>query len=418
VTSRAREQWIVLALLVVSVSINYIDRGNLSVAADRLADELKLNPTQVGLLLSGFFWTYAGLQIFSGWLIDRYHVYWIYGAGFLVWSVATGLTGLAHGFWMIFALRLLLGSGESVAYPSYSKIICAGFPEQQRGLANALIDIGSKSGPALGLMIGGTIVSRFGWRNMFFAIGLTSLIWLIPWTVMTRRATRVSAALYDSDESSPGWREILRQRSAWGTFLALFCGNYAWYFLLTWLPWYLVRERHYSIERMAVLGSLPFWGVGFASIASGWVSDRLVARGGSPTVVRKSFAVGGMLLAMLMLPVAVLKDETAAMACLMTACVSFGFYSSHPWLITQRLAGPQAAGRWSGFQNAIGNLAGVSAPVITGWIVDKTGQFFYAFVVVAGVLAVGAASYLVLVGPIEPIAWKPKRFGTPASPAL
>src|SRR5258708_7668418 len=173
----AASQWLVLALLVVSVSINYVDRGNLSIAADRLAGELSLNPAQVGLLLSSFFWTYASLQIFSGWLIDRHHVYWIYAAGFFIWSAATCLTGIAYGFWIIFALRLLLGAGESVAYPSYSKIIAAGFPEHQRGLANALIDIGSKSGPAIGLMIGGTIVGRFGWRALFIGIGLASMLW-------------------------------------------------------------------------------------------------------------------------------------------------------------------------------------------------------------------------------------------------
>jgi MFS transporter, ACS family, D-galactonate transporter len=405
---RAASQWLVLALLVVSVAINYVDRGNLSIAADRLAGELSLNPAQVGLLLSSFFWTYASLQIFSGWLIDRYHVYWIYAAGFFIWSAATGLTGIAYGFWIIFALRLLLGAGESVAYPSYSKIIAAGFPEHQRGLANALIDIGSKSGPAIGLMIGGTIVSQFGWRALFIGIGLASMLWLIPWVWMTRRATRIEA-LAAPPEDGPGWREILQQRSAWGTFLALFCGNYAWYFLLTWLPWYMVRERHYSTERMAIFGSLPFWGVGLASLASGWLSDRLVASGKSPTVVRKSFAVGGMLSGTLMLPVSVLENETVSMALLMAACFGFGFYSSHPWLISQRLAGPAAAGRWSGFQNAIGNMAGIVAPLLTGWIVKETGRFLYAFILVAVMLAIGAVSYLFVVGPIEPVAWRKKR---------
>jgi ACS family D-galactonate transporter-like MFS transporter len=408
VKSASRQQWFVLALLVVSICINYADRGNLSIAAGQISGELNLDPKQIGYLLSAFFWSYASLQIFSGWLIDRHHVYWIYAGGFALWSAATGLTGLAHSFWMIFAMRLVLGAGESVSYPSYSKIIAKGFPEEQRGLANGLIDAGSKAGPAIGLMIGGMIVSRYGWRTMFVAIGIASLLWLAPWCWMTRRATRLEPVFASVDEG-PGWREILSQRSAWGTFLCLFCGNYAWYFLLTWLPWYLEKERHYSTERMALFGSLPFWGVGLASLASGWISDRLVARGGSPTVVRKSFAAGGMLLGMLMLPVSVLHNEKISMGLLITACICFGFYSSHPWLISQRLAGPQAAGRWSGFQNAIGNLAGIVAPVITGWIVKETGKFLFAFVVVAAMLAIGAASYVFIVGPIEPIIWRRKQ---------
>src|SRR5258708_8974548 len=125
-TKRNGQHWWVLALLVVSVAINCVDRGNLSIAADRIAGELTLNTAQVGLLLSSFFWTYASLQIFAGWLIDRYHVYWVYAAGFLIWSAATGLTGLAYGYGAIFALGLLLVAGVSVAYPSYATIIAQG----------------------------------------------------------------------------------------------------------------------------------------------------------------------------------------------------------------------------------------------------------------------------------------------------
>lgn len=409
-TKRARGQWILLALLVISVTINYIDRGNLSIAASRLASELRLDPEQVGLLLSSFFWTYAAMQIVAGWLIDRYSVYWIFAGGFFIWSAATALTGIAGGFATIFALRLLLGVGESVAYPSYSKIIAQGFPEQQRGLANGLIDAGCKAGPALGLIIGSLIISRYGWRPLFIGVGLISMLWLAPWIWVGLRARRPSehAVIHSGLEQGPGLVEIAGQRSAWGTFICLFCGNYVWYFLLTWLPWYLVRERHYSEAAMGRFGSMAFWAVGLASLLSGILSDRLVARGGSPTFVRKLFAAGGLTGAIVILGVPLLHSESASLGVLIFACISFGCYSSHPWLISQTLAGPAAAGRWSGMQNAFGNLAGVVAPWLTGRIVRDTGHFVYAFAVVAVVLALGAASYLILVGRIEPIVWKPK----------
>ena len=119
----------VLVLLVISVGINYIDRGTLSVAAPQLTREMALNPEKMGLLLSGFFWTYAVCQILGGWLVDRYNVRWVYGIGFVLWSGATFATGLISSFAALFALRLLLGLGESVAYPSYSKIIAGSFPQ-------------------------------------------------------------------------------------------------------------------------------------------------------------------------------------------------------------------------------------------------------------------------------------------------
>jgi MFS family permease len=409
-TTRDRGQWIVLALLVISVTINYIDRTNLSIAASRLSSELQLDPEKIGLLLSSFFWTYAAMQIVSGWLIDRYSVYWVFAAGFFLWSAATALTGLAGGFVTILALRLLLGVGESVAYPAYSKIIAQGFPADRHGLANGLIDAGCKAGPALGLLIGAAIVGRYGWRPLFVGIGLVSMLWLAPWIWVSLRATRPSAhaAAHSGLELGPGLVEIAGQRSAWGTFFCLFCGNYVWYFLLTWLPWYLIRERHYSEAAMGRFGSTAFWAVGLASLASGMLSDRLVRAGGSPTFVRKMFAAGGLIGAIVMVGVPLVESQNASLAVLILACISFGCYSSHPWLIAQTLAGPAAAGRWSGMQNAIGNLGGVVSPWLTGLIVRDTGQFAYAFAVVGLMLGLGAASYIFLIGRIEPIIWRPK----------
>ena len=409
-TTRVRGQWIVLSLLVASVTINYIDRGNLSIAASRLSTELSIDPEKIGLLLSSFFWTYAAMQTVAGWLIDRYSVYWIFAAGFFIWSAATALTGLAGGFLTILALRLLLGVGESVAYPAYSKIIAQGIPDQHRGLANGLIDAGCKAGPALGLMIGGVVLSHYGWRPLFVGIGLISMLWLIPWIGITLRSARPSEnkVVHSGLEIGPGLLEIAGQRSAWGTFLCLFCGNYVWYFLLTWLPWYLVRERHYSEAAMGRFGSLAFWAVGGASLISGMISDRLVQHGGSPTFVRKAFAAGGLIGAIVIVAVPLLQSQSASLGVLIFACISFGCYSSHPWLIAQTLAGPAAAGRWSGMQNTVGNLAGVIAPWVTGRIVQDTGHFVYAFGVVGVILALGAAGYLFAIGRIEPIIWRAK----------
>jgi MFS transporter, ACS family, D-galactonate transporter len=157
----------VLVLLGISVFINYIDRGNLSIAAPMLKDELRISATQLGILLSAFFWTYACLQPIAGWLVDRVNVNWVIAVGFFLWSAATAATGLVRTFSMLFALRLLLGIGESVAYPSYSKIIALNFPEEHRGLANSVISAGLLLGPGMGMLLGGTLMGRFGWRPFF-----------------------------------------------------------------------------------------------------------------------------------------------------------------------------------------------------------------------------------------------------------
>src|SRR6476469_5256130 len=168
-----------LALLVISICLNYIDRSNLSIAAPLLQKELLITNTQLGLLLSSFFWTYSLVQLIgiAGWLADRFPVGWVLAIGFFLWSAATAVTGLVASFNVMFAMRLILGAGESVAYPCYSKILASDFPQQHRGLANALIDAGAKIGPAMGTLVGGLLVARLGWRWFFFGLGAGSLLW-------------------------------------------------------------------------------------------------------------------------------------------------------------------------------------------------------------------------------------------------
>ena len=153
-----------------SALINYIDRTTLSVAATDIQRELHLTNTQLGALQSAFFATYALCQLsfVAGWVAGRFHVGWVLAIGFFLWSGATALTGFATAFAMIFALRLLLGIGESVTYPVYSRILASEYPEHHRGFANALIDAGTKAGPALGILVGGLLVSQVGWRIFFF----------------------------------------------------------------------------------------------------------------------------------------------------------------------------------------------------------------------------------------------------------
>src|SRR2546423_380223 len=176
-----RAQWAFLLLLVLSICINYVDRGSLSVAGKMLAKDLSLNNVQLGFLYGVFFWTYASFQIVAGWLVDRYNVNWVYGIGYLVWSVAMLLTGLAGGFVVLLLFRLALGMGESVAYPSYSKILAGNFREDQRGVANALVDAGSKVGPPIGMLLGGLFMDTYGWRVFFVAGGAAGMLWVVSW---------------------------------------------------------------------------------------------------------------------------------------------------------------------------------------------------------------------------------------------
>ncbi len=400
-----RIRWVMLGLLVVSISINYIDRGNLSVGAHEISREIPFTPAGEGLLFSAFFWSYSICLFLSGLVIDRFPVTKLYAAGYLLWSLATMLTAGAFNFVSLFALRLLLGVGESVAYPCCSKLLASRFVASARGVAHAWLASGPTSGPAFGVLLGGLMVEHWGWRGMFLILGAASLLWLIPWTVTTRHLSAPNRNTQPAAVPPPSVRTILGCRAAWATFVGLFCSNYAWYFLLTWLPPYLVMERHYSTHTMANFGSHPFWGVAASSLFGGWLSDRLIRAGADPSRVRKRFTGGGLLVSFLVLPAFLAPNNSVSLALLIAACLSFGMYSSNVWAITQTLAGRQAAGKWTGLQNGFGNLAGIAAPYITGQIVGHTGSFYWAFAVVATIAVLGSGCYFWLAGDIREIDW-------------
>jgi MFS transporter, ACS family, D-galactonate transporter len=404
---------LVLVLLAISIFINYVDRGNLSIAAPLLKDELGISASQLGILLSAFFWTYACLQPFSGWLVDRWNVNWIFAGGFLLWSAATAATGVVHTFSVLLVLRLLLGIGESVAYPSYSKIIALNFSEEHRGLANSAISAGLVLGPGFGMLFGGLLMARFGWRPFFVVLGIVSLLWLAPWL---KWMPKKRDAIPKDTTGALGLCEFLRLRSAWGTSIGLFSGNYVSYFLITWLPFYLVRERHFSMDNMAKIGGIAFLLGACSATLSGWLSDRWILWGATPSRVRKTFAGGGLALAGIFLGLAAVGGPFYCVAPLILGVVFFGVNSSNVWAITQTLAGPLAAGRWTGFQNFVGNLAGVVAPALTGFVLDRTGHFYWAFAILTAIALTGTASWVFLVGPVQQVTWRTDLRAGAASP--
>ena len=403
-------------LLALSIFINYIDRGNLSIAGLLIKNDLGLSYFQLGILFSSFFWTYAVFQIVSGWLVDRFDVNWILALGILLWSAATVGTGFVRGFTLLLAMRLILGVGESVAYPSYSKIISRRFAESQRGRANSFICAGQASGPAVGTLLGGLLIARIGWRLSFIVFGVASLLWLLPWLKYLRKPKPPGEpdanAVVDAAEALPASKaasasiiQILQQRSAWGTIAGLFAYNYVWYFFITWLPTYLEHERNFSVQTMSLVTSLAFFLLAISALTSGWLSDRWIAAGASPTRVRKTFTGAGPAIAASILLVGIVANHVAAMAILMVTCIGLGMCTSNLWAVTQTLAGPATSGKWTGLQNFVGNLAGWTAPAVIGLIVQRTGSFFYVFVITSVVTLLGAVSWIFIVGPIKPIQW-------------
>jgi MFS family permease len=400
-----RREWAVVLLLVISAVINYVDRSNLSIAAPLIQRQFNLSPMRIGSLLSAFFWTYALMQIsgIAGWFSDRFPVGWVMFGGYVLWSGATVITGLTSSYAGLFVALLLLGIGESVAYPCYSRVF-AELPQQQRGRANALIDAGTKLGPAVGAFVGGLLLVHIGWRMLFIVLGAGGLLWVLPWLrIMPHYGRRVSGG---DAPPLPSIARLIRVKSAWGTFLGHFCGNYFLYFQLSWLPIYLVREEKLSIGSMSRLASGVFLLIACSTLVAGWISDRLIAAGASPTRVRKNVVVGGLTVASSLLFLAFTHGNLPLSIAIMTvACIGYGAFASNHWAISQTLAGPAMAGRWTSMQNGIANLAGIVAPWVAGAIVQISGSSRMAFFITGSVAIAGAFIWALLVRRVEPVQW-------------
>lgn len=407
VSSHAR--WLVL-LLGVAVFINYVDRGNLATAGPLLKTELKLSNTAFGLLISAFFWVYAPAQLLAGWAAQRFCAYRVLAAGIALWAAATVATGFAGGFLALLVLRLLLGLGEAAMFPCASKLITDHVPPECYGQANSATALGLSIGPAFGTYVGGLMMAHYGWRPSFIVFGALSLLWLLPWLRLRRDTARPHAAL----APAPSLLGIARRRPAIATALGHFCVNYSFYFMLAWLPVYLVKVHGYSIEGMAAVGGLLYLVEAVSALLFGYLPDRWIAAGASTNLARKVMMTGGTLINATALVAAAFGDARVALGALFVTKVFGGMTGSNIYATGQTLAGPAAAGKWIGLQNAVGNIAGIVAPLLAGWLLDRNGDFTAAFLVAAAISLAGAFCWSVMIGRIAPLDWPgvPRAGGT------
>jgi len=392
------------SLLGAALLINYVDRGTISTAGPLIKSEFHLDAVQMGLLLSAFFTTYVISQPFMGILVDRVGAARVLAGGFALWSVGTFLAGLSGSLLSLVALRLVMGAGESVCYPSGFALISQRVEDQHRARATAIMQVGSVVGPALGTFLGGAIMIRYGWRAMFITLGLASLLWLIPW--MTQLRVPAPVRPVDGAARGPRWIDIVFQRALWGTVFGNFCSNYAFYFVFTWVPLYLVEERGLSLGAMTRVQGFIWVADSLSMLAAGWLIDWWIRRGATASLAYKtalSLSAAGVGACLLSLSGA---GAAAGALLLLATGVADGLNAPSVGALTQRFAGPLATGRWMGTQNAASNTAGILAPSVTGYLIKHNGgHYTVALWVAGGVALLGILAWLVIVPPVEPVDW-------------
>lgn len=397
-----QRRWTILTLLCLGFMIAYFDRVNLSVA---LADKdgflafFRLTNQDRGLLGSAFFWSYALLQIPAGWIVDRFGVKWTYAAGFLLWSLTSASTAWVSTFSTLLFLRILLGIGESVVTPAGMRWIRFHFDESRRGAAVGILMASAKLGPAVGAWLATALLTQAGWQFMFLAIGLGSLLWLVPWVLLMRNDDREleKEAQKASGGASISFATVMASPVIWGTIVGTFCYQYFVYFSMTWMPAYFKEAFNMSLNDSGLFTAASFFCMAVVATLAGFAADSFIAKGHDPVFVRRAFTIAGFLTAGAGLIAALNTPQEVALWMVIASLGGLGLTTANYWALTQTLIPGAAVGRIVGVQNCAANVPGIVAPVLTGWLVESSGGYRGAILAVLFFLALGVATYLTVI---------------------
>ncbi len=395
-----------------------------------MAKDIFINPLKLGLLLSGFSWAYVVGQLPSGGLLDRYGSKRIYGFSILLWSICSFLTGFAGylvasaAFTAIFALRLVSGLAQAPVFPGNGRIVASWFPTSERGLASAIFNSSQYFALLIFAPIFGWIVHVSGWRTCFWFMGVLGFVLTLIWfknIYGVKQHPRISNTEIETIESGGGlvntdqrtsaqvkgspltWaaiRMLLSHRMLVGVYIGQYCIVTLTWFFLTWFPIYLAQARHMSILKVGFAAAVPGLCGGFGGILGGAISDRLLKNGHSLSFSRKAPIMAGMALSMTMI-----ACNYAHSQALMLLLMSISFFGKGigalGWTVISDTSPKGMVGLNGALFNLIGNMAGITTPIIIGYIVQKTGSFDDALIFVSLTALCAIVSYGPIVGEIK-----------------
>ena len=433
-TRPGRLRYAILLLVFVITVVNYADRSIISIAGPSLSDELGLNAVTMGYIFSAFGWSYVIGQLPGGWILDKFGTKWVYAASITLWSAFTVMQG-AVGFFtgaaavtLLFTLRFMVGLAEAPSFPANARVVSAWFPTAERGFASAVFNSGQYFATVLFAPLMGWIVHDFGWRHVFVVMGVLGIVMAVIWVRVIhppRQHPRIGqaeleyleqgGALLDLEdrkkarEQNLGWaaiKQLLRNRMLVGVYIAQYCITSLTYFFLTWFPVYLVKERGLTIMQAGFAAVLPALCGFFGGLLGGLISDRILKQTGSLTLARKIPIVAGMLLSMVILACNYV-DSSALVIGFMTLSFFGKGMGSLGWAVVADTSPKEAPGLNAGLFNTFGNIAGITTPIVIGYIVQASGgSFTGALVFVAMNALVALTSYLLVVGEIKRVSLK------------
>jgi ACS family hexuronate transporter-like MFS transporter len=412
-----RVRWLIAGLMFSAGLVQYLDRSALSIAAPLVSKDLGLDPAELGIVFSAFFFGYAPFCFVGGWASDRIGPKWVLILAMIVWSVFCGLTAAATGVATLLLYRVIFGMGEGPFSSAANKMVSQWFPRGEQASAVSIANAGTPLGGAVAGPIVGFVAVSYGWRWSFIAIALLGLVWVALWAILATdrpdENKRVSAAERDeiaaarelaaSDKASLPLSHYLRRPAVLATAFAFFGYACILYFFLAWFPSYLTMAQHLSVKSMSVVNVIP-WALGFIGlVAGGFLTDAIFRRTGNAVFARKLVLVTCLVAAAVCVALAGVVASVGAAVLLMAVSVFFMYLTGNTyWAIILDTVEPARVGGVGGFVHLVANVAGVVAPSVTGFLVQATGSFTSAFVLTGAMAVLGAGLVAVFVGRPEP----------------
>lgn len=414
-----RRRWRIAWLLGLGVLVNYFDRVNLSVSHASLYAAFGISDIAFGYLSGAYNWTYALCQLPIGVLLDKFGVRRIGRISTFLWSVASFGAAVAPGIGGLFAARLALGVGEAPTFPANAKATGYWFPQQERSLATSVFDAAAKFASAVGVPLIGIVLIHVGWRWSFAITGMVSFLYfLLFWRIyrdpdedpalsdLERRYITAEAGIPRPQETMPMEPDslgyLLTQRKVIGLAVGMGSYNYVFYLLLTWLPSYLSIALHIDLLHSFLYTSVPWL---FATLldllVGGWLVDALIQRGWNASLIRRIILVGGTTCGLGILGAAHAHSAQQALVWISVSIGGLSAASPVGWSIPSLIASRNNVGKVGGIVNFSNQLSGISAPIVTGYLVAARQTFAWAFCVSAIYLVFGIAAYIFLLGKIE-----------------
>jgi ACS family hexuronate transporter-like MFS transporter len=393
---RKHLHWCICIFVFFATVLNYMDRQTLSITAPLIRKEFNLDNNQLGILFSAFFITYGVSVAIIGEFIDRVSIRWSFALVVAWWSLATIMTGTASRLWHLFAFRMLLGAGEAGNWPATARLVSMYLPPKQRTLANSIY----MGGGSLGLIIVAPLLvwlsGRYGWRSGFVVIGLLSTLWIAAWIAWFRPAVTDALPRYDSVQRAQRarWSEIVRVPRFWGLLVASIGGNTCLYFLMNWLPTYLVQDRHFAFNmKLGGVVIVPFLGLDLGYLLSGLVVLRLASRGDVGKARRTVLLCSATLMSICVVLTPLASTDALALMALFGTTLGMASWNANYLCFVEELS-PSKVSAVAGVVGSAGAFAGALTQPLIGSVSQLFGSFAPVFFGMAALIWAGSAGLL------------------------